>query len=74
MPRAPRLTGREVIAALRKLGFAVIRVKGSHHFVRHPDGRTTVVPAHRGEVLGTGLLTSIARDCEIDVAAFRGSD
>ena len=74
MPRAPRLTGRDVIAALRELGFVVIRVKGSHHFVRHADGRTTVVPVHRGEVLGIGLLASIARDCEIEVAALRRSD
>lgn len=67
MPRAPRRTGREVLAALEKLGFRVVRVRGSHHFVRHPDGRVTVVPVHRGEVLGPGLLASLARDCEIDV-------
>jgi len=71
MPKAPRSTGREVIAALRKLGFVVIRVKGSHHFVRHSDGRTTVVPVHRGEVLGVGLLSSIARDCEVAVEDLR---
>jgi predicted RNA binding protein YcfA (HicA-like mRNA interferase family) len=43
MTRLPKLTGKEVIAALGKIGFAVIRVKGSHHFIRHPDGRSTVV-------------------------------
>jgi len=38
MPRLPRPTGKELIAALAKVGFDVIRVRGSHHFVKHPDG------------------------------------
>ena len=32
MSRAPRLTGKQLIAALNRAGFEVIRVKGSHHF------------------------------------------
>jgi predicted RNA binding protein YcfA (HicA-like mRNA interferase family) len=63
--RLPRITGREVIAALRKAGFEVARIKGSHHFLRHTDGRGTVVPVHSGETIGPGLLAAILRDCEI---------
>ena len=66
MTRLPRITGREVVAALRKAGFDVARVKGSHHFLRHADGRGTVVPVHSGETIGPGLLTAILRDCEIE--------
>jgi predicted RNA binding protein YcfA (HicA-like mRNA interferase family) len=44
MSKLPSVTGKDLIAALGKVGFQVIRVKGSHHFVRHPDGRATVVP------------------------------
>jgi len=51
--------------ALRKAGFQVIRVKGSHHFLRHSDGRCTVVPVHRGEVIGPGLMSQILRDCDL---------
>jgi len=58
-------TGAQLIKALRKLGFLVIRTKGSHNFLRHPDGRCTVVPVHRGETIGRGLLAQILRDCEI---------
>lgn len=47
---------KEAIKSLRKLGFEVIRMKGSHHFLRHPDGRSTVIPVHRGETIGRGLL------------------
>jgi predicted RNA binding protein YcfA (HicA-like mRNA interferase family) len=63
--RLPRITGREVIAALRKAGFEIARIKGSHHFLRHTDGRGTVVPVHSGETIGPGLLAAILRDCEI---------
>jgi len=65
MTRLPRTTGRELIAALGKAGFAVVRVRGSHHFLRHPDGRCTVVPVHRGEMIGPGLMSKILRDCEM---------
>ena len=71
MTRLPKLTGKEVIAALGKIGFAVIRVKGSHHFIRHPDGRSTVVPVHSGETIGPGLMAKILKDCEIDREEFR---
>jgi predicted RNA binding protein YcfA (HicA-like mRNA interferase family) len=61
-----RVSGRQVIRALQKAGFFVIRVKGSHHFMRHPDGRTTVVPVHAGETIGPGLLNQILKDTELD--------
>ncbi|MBX7235869.1 MAG: type II toxin-antitoxin system HicA family toxin [Caldilineales bacterium] len=65
MTTFPSLTGTQLIKALRKLGFEVIRVKGSHHFLQHPDGRGTVVPVHRGETIGRGLLAQILRDCDL---------
>ena len=71
MTRLPRLTGPELIAALSKAGFQVVRVKGSHHFIRHKDGRSTVVPAHSGEVLGPGLTAKILRDCDLAPDALR---
>jgi predicted RNA binding protein YcfA (HicA-like mRNA interferase family) len=65
MSRAPRITGPDLIAALGKGGFLVLRVKGSHHFLRHADGRSTVVPAHSGETIGPGLLHKVLRDCQL---------
>jgi predicted RNA binding protein YcfA (HicA-like mRNA interferase family) len=64
MSKLPALTGKKLIAALAKSGFEVVRVKGSHHFLRHADGRVTVVPVHAGETIGPGLLSQILRDCE----------
>jgi predicted RNA binding protein YcfA (HicA-like mRNA interferase family) len=65
MTTIPSVSGAQLIKALRKLGFEVIRIKGSHHFVQHPDGRCTVVPVHRGETIGRGLLAQILRDCDL---------
>ena len=65
MTALPSITGKELVAALKKAGFEVIRVKGSHHFLRHSDGRTTVVPVDGGETIGPGLLSKILRDCEL---------
>jgi predicted RNA binding protein YcfA (HicA-like mRNA interferase family) len=65
MSRNPRLTGAELSAALERAGFRVLRIKGSHHFLRHEDGRSTVVPVHSGETLGPGLLHRILRDCQL---------
>ena len=70
MPRLPRLRGREVVAALRRAGFIVLRIKGSHHFLQHPDGRRTVVPVHAGETIGPGLLNKILKDAEIEAEDF----
>jgi predicted RNA binding protein YcfA (HicA-like mRNA interferase family) len=67
MSSFPSVTGSQLIKALLKLGFEVIRTKGSHHFLRHPDGRSTVIPVHRGETIGRGLLAQILRDCELSM-------
>ena len=65
MSRAPRVTGPDLITALLKAGFRVLRIKGSHHFLRHRDGRSTVVPAHSAETIGPGLLHKILSDCQL---------
>ena len=54
-----------MIYILQKANFEVIRIIGSHHFLRHSDGRTTVVPIHGNEIIGIGLFHKILKDCEI---------
>ena len=65
MTSFPSVTGKDLLAALKITGFEVVRVKGSHYFIRHRDGRTTVVPVHAGETIGPGLLAKIFRDVEL---------
>lgn len=52
----------KLINVLGKLGFQVMRQSGSHVIMKHPDGRITVVPFHKGEVTDRGLLRKIIRD------------
>ncbi|MCY7334491.1 MAG: type II toxin-antitoxin system HicA family toxin [Pseudanabaena sp. CAN_BIN31] len=71
MSKLPSVTGNQIIKALQKIGFAVARVRGSHHILMHPDGRRTVVPVHSGEDIGTGLLSQILKDCQITRDEFK---
>jgi predicted RNA binding protein YcfA (HicA-like mRNA interferase family) len=70
MTRLPRLRGSDLIGVLKRAGFELTRIRGSHHFLRHGDGRTTVVPVHGSEVIGPGLLRKILRDCDMTLDEF----
>ncbi len=70
MPRLPRPRSRAVVTALKRAGFIVIRIRGSHHMMQHPDGRRTVVPVHAGEVIRPGTLLSILEDTGLSVEEF----
>jgi predicted RNA binding protein YcfA (HicA-like mRNA interferase family) len=59
------VTGKALIAALGEAGFKVLRTKGSHHYLRHIDGRSTVASVQAGEEIGPGLPAKILRDCEL---------
>ena len=61
MSKLPQLTAVELIKILDKCGFKTIRQEGSHIFLRHEDGRTTVVPNHPGNKLDRGLLNKILK-------------
>jgi len=70
MTRLPRLKGKDLVRILERLGFEVVRTRGSHVFLKHPDGRVTTVPVHSGETIGPGLLRSILRDIETSLEEF----
>jgi len=59
MPPLPRVTGREVVRALERLGWQLVIQRGSHVQLKHPErsGRVAV-PVHQGETIGPGLLRS----------------
>lgn len=65
MSRLKPVEAEKIIKALAKLGFQIIRQRGSHVVMKHPDGRVTVVPVHKGEDLGRGILRQIAKDVQI---------
>ena len=61
MSKLPQITAVEFIKILTKIGFKTVRQEGSHVFLRHDDGRTTVIPNHPGRKLDRGLLLKILK-------------
>jgi predicted RNA binding protein YcfA (HicA-like mRNA interferase family) len=55
----PSLPGIKVVRALERAGFKVIRIRGSHYMLRHPDGRSIPVPVHPGRDMPKGTLRGI---------------
>jgi predicted RNA binding protein YcfA (HicA-like mRNA interferase family) len=63
--KIPNLTGAELIAALKKIGFHIMRQKGSHVRMKHEDDRVVSIPVHAQKLIGKGLLLKILRDADI---------
>ena len=63
--KPPVLKPREVVALLERLGFREVRQRGSHKQFRHPDGRVTTVPVHKGRDISPTLLRQIAHDVHL---------
>jgi len=61
MAKLPQISANDLIKIFSKIGFKIIRQAGSHIFLRHEDGRTTVVPNYPGEKLDRGLLNKIIK-------------
>ena len=67
MPELPVVSGAEVIRALERLGFRVVRQRGSHVMMRRGVS-ACVVPLHRE--LKRGTLRGLLRQAEIDAEEF----
>lgn len=66
MSQLPRLSGRELVKALAKVGFLPIRQHGSHIILRRVDPWCqTVIPDHKE--LDRGTLRAILRQTEVSV-------
>jgi predicted RNA binding protein YcfA (HicA-like mRNA interferase family) len=65
MTKLPVTSSEAVMKALQKAGFEAIRQRGSHVYLRHSDGRATVIPIHKGRDIDRGLLRKILRDADL---------
>lgn len=71
MPRLPVIRPRELIRALRKLGFSELRQKGSHLIMVHEArGKQITIPIHN-KPLKKGTLAAILRQGEISIEDLR---
>ncbi len=71
MPQLPVISGKSFLKFLQAIGFVVVRINGSHHRLKHPDGRITTVPVHKNKDLPKGLLRKIIReDLKLEIEQF----
>ncbi|HJZ79465.1 MAG TPA: type II toxin-antitoxin system HicA family toxin [Pyrinomonadaceae bacterium] len=66
--KLPVLPGKQVLAALKRLGFVEIHRKGSHVKMKHPDGRLIVFPFH--DEVDRYTLKGALRDADVEVVDF----
>lgn len=67
MPKLPVISGAEAVRALERLGFVVVRQRGSHLVLRRGSAGC-VVPNHRELKIGT--LTGILKQAGVSVEEF----
>lgn len=71
MPKLPVISARKVIKILKKKGYILDRIHGSHHvFIRESDQKSVSVPVHAGRDLGRGITLAILKDADITVDEF----
>ena len=69
MGKLPRISGSEMVKLLERIGFEIVRIRGSHHFMERGDQRTTV-PVHGARDLKIGTLRKILRDVDLTPTEF----
>ena len=67
----PSLKAKDIIRALKKIGFIEDRQKGSHLTLIHPETKTrAVVPMHSGRDIKKPLVRAIINDARLTVEDF----
>ncbi len=67
-PKLPRLTAKELVKALKDLGFYEHHQKGSHLILKHPSKNCRVsVPMHSGKILKLKTIRSILEQAEVSI-------
>jgi predicted RNA binding protein YcfA (HicA-like mRNA interferase family) len=67
MNELPRLAAKDIIAALEKSGFVLVRQSGSHKIYKDEKGHRATVPFHGAKILHPKVLKSIMRDADITI-------
>jgi predicted RNA binding protein YcfA (HicA-like mRNA interferase family) len=70
MPKLNPISGKKLAKILKGLGFKVIRIKGSHHYFHHNDGRSTTIPIHSNEEVAIGTLRAVLDDVKLSVEEY----
>ncbi|MHB1652004.1 MAG: type II toxin-antitoxin system HicA family toxin [Desulfitobacteriaceae bacterium] len=69
MTRMPRVSGKDVIATLKRIGFVEVRTVGSHRYLSHKDDPTrwATVAYHGKETLSLQVFSTILQTAKLTV-------
>ena len=59
------MNGKEIIRILKSLGWELKTVSGSHHQMRHGDGRKVSIPVHGAHDLKIKTVISIEKQAGV---------
>ena len=71
MPKLPVISGSQAVRCFEKIGYQVVRQRGSHIRMHHKSDSTKqplTIPRHK--TIGKGLLRKLLRDAELTVEGF----
>jgi predicted RNA binding protein YcfA (HicA-like mRNA interferase family) len=69
MSKIPVISGKECIKALEKIGFVIVRQRGSHLVLTRENPTTTIIVPNHKE-LDRGTLRAIIRQVDLTVDEF----
>lgn len=69
MSELPVVSGKEAVRAFERLGYEVVRQRGSHVFMKSPGRKSLSVPLN--DPVKRGLLRSLIKDADLSVEEFR---
>jgi len=71
VPKIPIISGKQAIKAFQKIGYQIIRQRGSHIRLHHfSDSTKTPLTVPNHKALGKGLLRKLLRDAELTIDEF----
>ena len=71
MPKLPVISGKQAIKSFEKIGYQVVRQRGSHVRMRHKSDsnkQPLTIPLHK--TLSKGLIRKLVRDAELLLEEF----
>jgi len=71
MPKLPSISGNRAVQCFEKVGYQVVRQRGSHIRMCHKSDSTKrllTIPRHK--TLGKGLMRKLLRDAELTIEEF----
>ncbi len=69
--KLPRISAKQLIAVLERVGFIFIRQSGSHKIYKNGSGKRVTIPFHAEKILHPKIVKSTCEDAGISIDKLR---